>query len=189
MNHIFVDQKTEELRGTKQWSTLKVSLLTGAAFIGLVGVAIVISPSSSPSSPPSSSTSVQVEVTGSRDAIPFRSVNGGMYVYANLGGIPHNMLLDTGASMSSVTVPIANALLARKRATIVPGILWSTIANGSVIPNQLIIVHTMSIGRHVLRNVKMLAGDDGAAVLLGLSELSAIGSFTIDQAHNQIRFN
>jgi hypothetical protein len=30
---------------------------------------------------------------------------------------------------------------------------------------------------------------DGAPVLLGLLELSSIGSFTIDQAHNQIRFN
>ena len=77
----------------------------------------------------------------------------------------------------------------RKRAHIAPGIIWTTIANGSVVPNQRIIVHTMTIGRHTLHNVQMSVGEDGAPVLLGLSELSAIGSFTIDQAHNQIRFN
>ena len=47
----------------------------------------------------------------------------------------------------------------------------------------------MTIGRHTLHNVQMSVGEDGAPVLLGLSELSAIGSFTIDQAHNQIKFN
>lgn len=125
----------------------------------------------------------------SRDAIPFRNVNGGMYVHASLGGVPHNMLLDTGASGSTVTVPIANALIARKQAYVVPGIFFATVANGSVVPNQRIVVHTMTIGRHTLHNVQMDVGDDGAAVLLGLSELNAIGSFTIDQAHNQIRFN
>ena len=45
-----------------------------------------------------------------------------MFVYASLGGVPHNMLLDTGATGSQITVPIANALLARKQAYIVPGI-------------------------------------------------------------------
>ncbi len=91
--------------------------------------------------------------------------------------------------MSCITIPIANALLARKQATIVPGIFTSIIADGSVVPNQRIIIHTMSIGRHILHNVEMVVGEDGAPVLLGLSELNAIGSFTIDQARNQIRFN
>ena len=112
-----------------------------------------------------------------------------MYVYASLGGVPHNMILDTGASVSSITVPIANALLRRKQADVVPGFFMTTVADGAVVPNQSIVVHTMSIGRHRLHNIQMLVADDGAPVLLGLSELSAIGSFTIDPSHSQIRFN
>jgi predicted aspartyl protease len=127
--------------------------------------------------------------SSARDAIPFRNVNGAMYVYANLGGVPHNMLLDTGASGSQITVPIANALLARKQATIVPGIFTTTIANGSVVPSQRVVVHTMRIGRHTLHDVEMIVADDGGAVLLGLSELRAIGSFTVDQSRSQIRFD
>jgi predicted aspartyl protease len=127
--------------------------------------------------------------SSARDAIPFRSVNGSMYVYANLGGIPHNMILDTGATVSCATVPIARTLIARGRADVVPGWFTSTIADGSVVPNQRIVVHTMTIGRHVLHNVEMSVGQDGAPVLLGLSELSAIGNFTVDQSRSQIRFD
>jgi predicted aspartyl protease len=47
----------------------------------------------------------------------------------------------------------------------------------------------MRIGRHTLHDVQMSVGDDGAPVLLGLSELSAIGNFTVDQSRSQIRFN
>jgi predicted aspartyl protease len=137
----------------------------------------------------SGSSSSVIAEDQSRDAIPFRSVNGAMYVYASLGGVPHNMILDTGASSSLVTVPIANALLRRRQADIVPGIFMTGIANGAAVPNQKIVVHNMSIGRHRLHNVEMLVQDDGAPVLLGLSELNAIGSFTIDSARHQIRFD
>jgi predicted aspartyl protease len=184
VNDIFVDQNTGELRGTRPRGYTGVILLTSAAFVALICTAVAISPNPS--------TSTQTEATSpaaARDAIPFRSVNGGMYVYASLGGVPHNMLLDTGATGSQITVPIANALLARKQAYIVPGIFFATIANGSATPYQRVVVRTMTIGRHTLHNVQMSVGDDGAPVLLGLSELNAIGSFTIDQAHNQIRFN
>jgi predicted aspartyl protease len=57
------------------------------------------------------------------------------------------------------------------------------------VPNQSIVVHKVTIGRHTLTNVQMLVTNDGASLLLGLSELSAIGNFAIDQSHNQIRFN
>ena len=56
-------------------------------------------------------------------AIPFRSGPGGMYVYVGLGGVPHNMVLDTGAGISQVTVPIARDLVARGEAVVLPGFL------------------------------------------------------------------
>jgi predicted aspartyl protease len=128
-------------------------------------------------------------VAQSRDAIPYRLVNGAMYVYANLGGVPHNMILDTGAYGSQITVPIANALLRRNQAYVVPGIFYNGVANGSVVPTQRVVVRTMRIGRHTLHNVEMIVADDGGGVLLGLSELRAIGSFTVDPSRSQIRFD
>ena len=54
------------------------------------------------------------DTSSARDAIPFRNANGGMFVYANLGGVAHNMQLDTGASWSTVTLPVAEVLVARR---------------------------------------------------------------------------
>lgn len=124
-----------------------------------------------------------------RDAIPFRNVNGGMFVYASLGGVPHNMQLDTGASSSTVTLPVARVLVARRQAYVMPGFMEARMADGSVSAHQTIVVQTVRIGRHLLHDVQMVVTDDGANLLLGLSELSAIGSFTVDQSRSQIRFD
>jgi clan AA aspartic protease (TIGR02281 family) len=127
--------------------------------------------------------------SSARDAIPFRSVDGGMFVYASLGGVPHNMLVDTGASGSQVSLPIARTLVARRQAYVESGFMTAKIADGSVVAEQTIVVYTVRIGRHVLHNVRMTVAPDGATLLLGLSELSEIGSFTIDQSRSQIRFD
>lgn len=177
---ITVDQNGE-LRGTKP-PPIRISLGLGAGLLGLMAM-IGLASSFSPSLP-------QVEAAAEvRDAIPYRLVNGAMYVYANLGGVPHNMVLDTGAYGSQITVPIANALLRRNQAYVVPGIFYNGVANGSVVPTQRVVVRTMRIGRHTLHNVEMIVADDGGGVLLGLSELRAIGNFTVDQSRSQIRFN
>jgi predicted aspartyl protease len=112
-----------------------------------------------------------------------------MYVYVGLGGVPHNMVLDTGAGISQVTVPIARVLVARRQAVVLPGFLQMGQADGSVSPHQTIGVRTVTIGGYVLHNVEMVVADDGAPCLLGLPVLNAIGSFAIDQSRHQIRFN
>jgi predicted aspartyl protease len=158
--------------------------VAAAATTAVAIIALILPQASAPSAWQSAPVVAQ-----SRDAIPFRNVNGGMYVYASLGGIPHNMLLDTGASSSTVTVPIARTLVARKQAYVLQGFSLFKMADGSVVAHQSIVVHKVTIGRHTLRNVQMSVTDDGADLLLGLSELSAIGNFAIDQSHNQIKFN
>jgi predicted aspartyl protease len=179
VSHIYLDPNTGELRGTRPRSYMGLVLLAGVAFAGLSCVAISLSPHAP----------TQIEAIGGRDAIPFRSVNGGLFVYANLGGVPHNMQLDTGAGSSTVTLPIARVLVARRQATVMPGFLPFGMADGSVSEHQTIVVRTMRIGRHVLHDVRMVVTDDGANLLLGLPELSAIGNFTVDQSRSQIRFD
>ena len=182
MNDIFVDPNTGELRGTRPRSYTGAILLTIAAFVALTCVAVTISPN------PSTSTQTEATSPAARDAIPLRNVNGAMYVYANLGGIPHNMLVDTGASMSQVTVPIANVLISRKQAYLSNSIIPMTLADGTVHPRQVIVVRRVTIGRHTINNVPMTVADDGADLLLGLSEIGAMGSFTIDRVHGRISF-
>jgi predicted aspartyl protease len=178
---ITVDPNTGELRGTRP-PPVRVSLGLGAGLLGLMAM-IGLASSFSPSPP-------QIEAAAEvRDAIPFRNVNGGLFVYASLGGVAHNMQLDTGAGWSTVTLPVARVLVARRQATVMPGFLPFGMADGSVSAHQTIVVRTVRIGRHVLHDVRMVVTDDGANLLLGLPELSAIGNFTVDQSRSQIRFN
>jgi predicted aspartyl protease len=177
MNYIFVDKNTGELRGTKSRSDIGAIPLTIVAFIALIFAAVAIHPTST------------LTANAVRDAIPFRNnTNGGMNIYANLGGIPHNMLVDTGAAMSQVTVPIAKVLISRKQAYLSNSIIGSIIADGTVHPRRVIVVYRVTIGRHTINNVPMTVAEDGADLLLGLPELSAMGSFTIDRVHGIISF-
>lgn len=167
-----------------------MNTITGpVVVVAAMAMAVVVGGFGFRSQTPTAWQDAPITSKSAHDAIPFRNVGGSMYVYASLGGVAHNMILDTGATGSQITVPIANALLARRQATVVPGIFTTVIANGAVVANQRVVVHTMRIGRHTLHNVEMVVADDGGAVLLGLSELNAIGNFTVNSARSQIRFD
>ena len=179
--------KNGELRGTRHGYRPK--LLVGPLVLMAAAVAIGYGHLPNWLSTLGSSASTQIEATSAHTVIPFRSGPAGMYVYVGLGGVPHNMLLDTGASISSVTTPIAQKLIARGQAVVLPGSVSLTMADGSTSERPAIGVHTATIGRYVLHNVQMVVNDDGATLLLGLPVLNTIGSFTVDQSRHQIRFN
>jgi predicted aspartyl protease len=179
--------KNGELRGTRRGYRPK--LLVGP--LVLMAAAVALGYGHLPNWPSAlgSSASMQIEATSVHSAIPFRSAANGMYVYVGLGGVPHNMLVDTGASISTVTLPIARVLIARRQAVVLPGFMQIGMADGSVTVRQTIGVRTVTVGPYVIHNVQMVVTDDGADLLLGLPVLKTIGSFTIDQSHQQIRFN
>jgi clan AA aspartic protease (TIGR02281 family) len=173
----YVDQYGELRRrkpAPKSWR-FEIVVMTGVSLAGLavVGYAFNRSP-------------VTVESSHSH-AIPFRALPDGMHVYASLGGVPHDMIVDTGAGMSAVTAPIANALIGRRQAVVVDEVSF-TQADGSTRLEPIIAVRTVAIGGYRLHNVRMSVAPDGGGVLLGLAELNAIGSFTIDSSRHQIRF-
>ena len=175
--------KNGELRGTRHGYRPK--LLVGP--LVLMAAAVAIGYGHLPNWP--STLGSSASTTSAHTVIPFRSGPAGMYVYVGLGGVPHNMLLDTGASISSVTTPIAQKLIARGQAVVLPGSVSITLADGSTSDHPAIGVDTVTIGRYVLHNVQMVVNDDGATLLLGLPVLNTIGSFTVDQSRHQIRFN
>ena len=130
---ITVDQNGE-LRGTKP-PPIRISLGLGAGLLGLMAM-IGLASSFSPSLP-------QVEAAAEvRDAIPYRLVNGAMYVYANLGGVPQH-------GLGHWSLRIADHRADRQRAPEEEPSLCRTgnflqgVANGSVVPTQRVVVRTM----------------------------------------------
>ena len=119
--------KNGELRGTRHGYRPK--LLVGP--LVLMAAAVAIGYGHLPNWP--STVGSSASTTSALTVIPFRSGPAGMYVYVGLGGVPHNMLsLDTRSiNPPSVTTPIAQKLIARGQAVVLPGSVSITMADGS----------------------------------------------------------
>jgi Aspartyl protease len=121
------------------------------------------------------------------NSIPFTVVNGGMHVHVTMPGYWADMLVDTGANVSSIGASLSNALLAAGNAVELEG-TTVTLAGGSVERRRVISVTSLTIGNHTLNNVPMLVQPDGSEQLLSLSVLDALGKCTIDSANKQLTF-
>jgi len=122
-----------------------------------------------------------------RDVVPINVQNNSATLNVGLGNQTVTMLLDTGATTSTVTEAVADALVSGGHAR------WTgearyKMANGSVTSAMTILIREVRIGSHVVRDVKASVSPNHAEMLLGLSVLTAIGSFTIDTRTGELSF-
>jgi predicted aspartyl protease len=85
------------------------------------------------------------------------------------------VLIDTGATSLTVTEPFAQKLLAQGFAHEGPGETVK-LADGSERDGRTVIIGTVTIGSHVLRDVCAGVTPDGADMLLGLPLLTRSGA-------------
>jgi hypothetical protein len=103
------------------------------------------------------------------------------------GPWPQRVLIDTSTTNLTVTEPLAERLLAQGFAREGPGVTV-TLADGSERDRRTIIIDTVTIGSHVLRDVHAGVSPDGADMVLGLPVLNQIGHVTIDIANHKLIF-
>ena len=121
----------------------------------------------------------------SGDDVPFINQSGGMAVNVLVGGHAAQMILDTGASISSIPPVLADQLIAEGHATEGSG-GTITLADGSSHHERSVVADAMTIGNHTRSQVPMTVSD--GEPLLGLPALNAIGRFTIDAQHGVLTF-
>jgi hypothetical protein len=121
-----------------------------------------------------------------RDSVGLAYDRGGVYVMVGMGSSMERMQLDTGASSSLVPQDVADRLLRLGEAHIV-GSGTVTLADGRTVDETVIMIDRVSVGSHVLTNVKAGVTPGGSA-LLGLDVLSAIGKFQVDMAAGVLIF-
>jgi len=131
--------------------------------------------------------------SGWTDAVSIQIRDGAIHVWVQLGswrmGIgSEDMILDTGATHSVISVSAARRLVASRFARLGPMVMVR-MADGARVAQRSIIVDRMTVGVHVLRNVSMTIVPDGVDMLLGLPALTAIGKFSIDASQGILRFN
>jgi hypothetical protein len=125
-------------------------------------------------------------VSGETSAIPFINHRGAMAVNVLVGGHAVQMILDTGATISSIPSALADQLIAEGHATEGRG-GDVTFADGSSHHERAVVVDAVTIGNHTRSQVEMTVLD--GEPLLGLPLLKAIGNFSIDAQHDVLTFS
>lgn len=123
--------------------------------------------------------------------IPMERRRGTYEVPCNINGMTMTMIFDTGASTISLSLVearfmIKNGYLSKSDFV---GRAYSTIADGSVSINSIVILRNVKIGDFELKNVKAVIEDSErmtVPVLLGQSVLSKFGKVEIDYENSKI---
>jgi hypothetical protein len=119
------------------------------------------------------------------DVVPFVMIGNAIHLSVVVGNTTTDMILDTGAEISSIPTALADSLIASGDAHELQP-MRMRMADGSSHWERTVSVHKMSIGSHVRTNVSVSVSD--GMTLLGLPVLNAIGKFTIDSANNRLIF-
>jgi hypothetical protein len=117
---------------------------------------------------------------------PFLNYNDGVVINVQVGGHALPMLVDTGATISSIPPAFANKLIAEGHAVVISGSNVA-LADGSLHYQNRVAVDGVTIGKRKLGQIFMTVSD--GQPLLGLPELTAMGKFTIDAQQRVVTFS
>lgn len=153
--------------------------------------------SPSTSSPPTADIDtlpirVKMEKIGERVIVPYREEGGVKVVAVRLNGIPMDMIFDTGASETLISLAEAR-YLAQKGRLSQDDIIGSTqtqVADGSIVENGVINLREVIVGDGVVvNNVQAFVSTNvNAPLLLGNGVLDRTASYTIDPQQHCITF-
>lgn len=131
----------------------------------------------------------QAKLKPVRDAVPIHPHLDGRVVTMDVivGGQPLRMMIDTGSTITVITRDIAHHIVMDGQGSWGP-IIESKMADDRVIKLPSIIVHSVRIGNHEVKNVRA-AITDGESLLMGFPILNSIGPFTINTRTRELIFD
>ena len=117
--------------------------------------------------------------------------NGVYYIPAKVNGVPMQFVLDTGASV--VSISITEALLLYKNGKLsksdILGKQYFTDANGTISVGTKIILRNIKIGNKNIQNIEAnIVHNTNAPLLIGQSVLERLGKITIDTNNKTLSF-
>ena len=120
--------------------------------------------------------------------------NGHKYIYTSINGISTTFMLDTGASISTISESYLNKhirseFINRSSHFIRKGIYF--IANGESVVAEVWQLPSMRLGSKTIYNIEVavMPGIDDTGFLLGMSTINKLGNPKIDLANNKIIIN
>ncbi len=117
--------------------------------------------------------------------------NGVYKVPVTVNGVPMKFILDTGASLISMSATEAERMYERGAITSADIIGRSRFqdATGAISPGAVVRLKSVQIGDRVLENVRAnIVSGSKAPLLLGQSALSQFGKISVDYRRNVVTF-
>lgn len=122
-------------------------------------------------------------------SLPLMFKGASAYASISLGTMPVIALIDTGSTGMTVTQKIADWLVSNGQATTTVS-QQMVLADGSKQEFNHIVISSVTIAGHELRNIEASIMPDSADILLGLSVLNQVSTkFVVDTANARLVFN
>jgi hypothetical protein len=123
------------------------------------------------------------------EAVPITIEGERAHIAVMFGDYPaaQPMVIDTGASIMSISAGLAAILVGRGDA-VAGGWAQISLADGSSVLRQRVVIGKLMIGAHRVSGVEAIIHPDAADMLLPFGVLSRIGRFTIDARRGVLIF-
>lgn len=148
-------------------------------------------PATSEATPPKTKPTLTKIGSGPTE-VAMEKVNGVYKVPVTINGTPMKFILDTGASLISITATEAAFMVKQGTITDADFVGQSRFqdANGTISPGAVIRLKSVQIGDRVLENVNAnVVASAKAPLLLGQSALSQFGKISVDYRRNVVTFD
>lgn len=125
-------------------------------------------------------------------SIPYEERGGVKFIKVKVNGMELDMIVDSGASTTLISIVEANYLLQKGwlSESNMKGTAQSIIADGSVVENSIIILDELIIGGKIsCKNVEACVSKSVTApLLLGNEVLDRVEFYTVDNVNKTIKF-
>ncbi|QKZ15139.1 TIGR02281 family clan AA aspartic protease [Spirosoma sp. KUDC1026] len=146
----------------------------------------------SATTPPASTSPTLTQIGDGPTEVAMEKENGVYKVPVTVNGVPMKFILDTGASLISMSSTEAEKLY-RQGAISESDIIGQSRfqdAKGDISPGAIVRLKSVRIGDRVLENVNAnIVGSAQAPLLLGQSALSQFGKISVDYRRNVVTFD
>jgi len=166
----------------------KKNILLMSGFLGILMLFFIIKPSKI------NKPDVTIVKAKQETFIRLTPRNGHKYIYTSINGISTTFMLDTGASISTISESYLNKhirseFINRGSNFIRKGIYF--IANGESVVAEVWQLPSMRLGSKTIYNIEVavMPGIDDNGFLLGMSTINKLGNPKIDLANNKIIIN
>lgn len=176
------------IQETSYYQKHKTTILVMSGFLGILTLFFILKPSKI------NKPDVTIVKAKQETFIRLTPRNGHKFIYTSINGISTTFMLDTGASISTISESYLNKhirseFINRSSNFIRKGIYY--IANGESVVAEVWQLPSMRLGSKTIYNIEVavMPGIDDNGFLLGMSTINKLGNPKIDLSNNKIIIN